>query len=165
MPSPAVREFPYRALVGRMVRSSLQVGFTDCDPYGHMNTARYLEAAIHHRMTEVRQLIGLDVMRLKEERGLIYIIRKVELEFMEPAVPGEWLWLDSWVDEVQASKLRVIVRFCKQENERPCAQVLFTSAMFNVQKGLLVKIPDTYPCDRELDLESLPWAPGHPRTE
>lgn len=163
-PRMTAREVPYRDLIGRMVRSSLQVGFMHCDPYGHMNTAKYLEAAIHHRMTEVDRLIGLDVMRLRRERGLIYITRKVEIDFMDPALPGEWLWLDSWVEDVTASYLRVMVRFSKRDNGKNCAKVTFTSATYNERKGILVKIPETYPCDiPQLDLEAMPWAPGHPR--
>lgn len=156
-------EIPYRALIGRMVRSELQVGFTHCDPYGHMNTAAYLDVAIHHRMTEVIQLIGLDVMRLRAERGIVFLIRKVELEFLEPAVPGEWLRLDSWVDSIQASHMKVVVRIAKRDSGRTCCTVTFTSATFNERKGVLIKIPETYPGLRVLDLESMPWAPGHPR--
>lgn len=158
-----MRAVPYRALVGRLARSEMQVGFTHCDPYGHMNTAAYLEAAINHRMTEVRQLIGLDVMQLKEQDGVIFIIRKVDLEFMEPALPGEWLHVESWLEELKAGSMKVIVRFSRREGGKTCAVITFLSAAFNEKKGLLVKIPESYRPVAGVDPEAMPWAPGHPK--
>ncbi|KAA3605690.1 MAG: acyl-CoA thioesterase [Planctomycetota bacterium] len=159
-----IRDLPLQSVVGRLFTTDSQVGFTQCDANGHMNTAAFLELAINHRMSEVLDFMGLDTVRQAKERGIVYLIRKVEMDLQAPASHGEHLLLESWIDQVHASRMIVKVRIRRRHDRKTCCLVVFTATTMNTRKGVLIQIPETFPSHlHSEDFLNLPWAEGHPR--
>jgi len=151
--------------VGRMIRTETRVGFTDCDPYGHVASARYLEMAINHRMSAVTEQLGFDTLKTAQESGVAFVNKEVNLKFQSPAQFDQWLVIESWIDEARDYKLVVKVRISDRETGKVVCRVTIQTVTFDIREGTPVSIPQAFESVREVDLEALPWAPGHPRAE
>jgi len=148
--------------VGRMIRTEARVGFTDCDPYGHMASARYLEMAINHRMSAVTEQLGFDTLQTARETGVGFVNKEVNLKFKAPAKFDDRLIIESWIDEVQDYQLKVKIRISHRETEKVMCRVTVTTVTFDARDGIPVPVPLNYNQIKQVDILSLPWAPGHP---
>ena len=150
-------------IVGRMIRTEARVEFTDCDPYGHMASSRYLEMAVNHRMSAVTEQLGFDTLKTVKETGIAFVNKEVNLKYRSPAQFDDWITVESWVDEIQEFQLVVKVRLTNRDTGKIVCRVRIYTVTFDMKDGAAVPIPDTYQVDQPIDPHSLPWAPGHPK--
>jgi acyl-CoA thioester hydrolase len=68
----------------------VRVYYEDTDAGGIVYHANYLKFAERARSEWVRAL-GLDQRRLREERGLIIVVRRMEVDFLRPALYDDLL--------------------------------------------------------------------------
>lgn len=73
-----------------MHRHPVRVYYEDTDAGGIVYHANYLKFAERARSEWVRAL-GLDQKRLREERGLIIVVRRMEVDFLRPALYDDML--------------------------------------------------------------------------
>lgn len=94
----------------------LRVRHYEMDALGHVNNAvyqNYLEqAAIEHS-----EYLGLtlDVYR---ELGGVFVMRRVEIEYLRPAVAGDTLAVTTWLREMRGSRAVRVYEIRKQEGEK-----------------------------------------------
>ena len=86
-------------------RSFVRVRFSECDPYGHVNNAVYLDyleqAAFDHA-----DICGWSVSRLQREVGAVFVARKHEMEFLQPAFDGDLLEISTWPEGMSMVRTR-----------------------------------------------------------
>ena len=73
-----------------MHRHPVRVYYEDTDAGGIVYHANYLKFVERARSEWVRAL-GLDQKRLREERGLIIVVRRMEVDFLRPALYDDLL--------------------------------------------------------------------------
>jgi YbgC/YbaW family acyl-CoA thioester hydrolase len=79
-------------------RTQHRASFQDLDAFGHMTTARYIEAFIDHRFTGLREALGLDLAALSK-LPVIIVTRKLSFEFHRPVHADETFEIASHVAE------------------------------------------------------------------
>ncbi len=149
--------------VGRMIRTVTRVGFTDCDPYGHVASARYLEMAINHRMSAVTEQLGFDTLKTAGETGVAFVNKEVNLKFKAPAQFDDWLEIASWIDEARDYELVVKLRIANRDSGKVMCRVTIHTVTFDMRSGMPVPIPRSFDALHAVDIAALPWAPGHPK--
>lgn len=81
----------------------VRVRFSECDPMGHVNNAVYLnyfdELAILHASA-----VGWSSQKLLERSGSLFVARKHEIEYFQPAFVGDWLAVRTWPLSMGAAK-------------------------------------------------------------
>ncbi|HTJ13257.1 MAG TPA: acyl-CoA thioesterase [Dinghuibacter sp.] len=72
------------------------VRFNDCDPFGHLNNARYLDYCLDAREDHLREHYGVD---LKEwaTRGIGFVVNRHEIRYLRPANYNERVCVQSMV--------------------------------------------------------------------
>jgi acyl-CoA thioester hydrolase len=79
-----------------------RVRFSEVDPLGHVNNAIYLtyleQAAIDHAAAA-----GFDVERLRALGG-VFIARRHEIDYLRPAVDGDWLRVTTWPVDLHGAR-------------------------------------------------------------
>ncbi len=153
-----------RDLVGRRIRSERRVEFNDCDPYRHLSAAGFLRYAIDHRFTGTHDELGIRSFDLPERTGIGWPVVRSEMDFLAEAALGDHVAIESWVDELFTSRLLVQIRITDLESGQLCCRVALTIIALDMERRRAVPIPDTLPVRHPVDLDSLPWAEGHPRT-
>lgn len=72
-----------------------RVRFSECDPLGHVNNAVYLnyleQTAIDHAA-----IVGWSSEALQREAGAVFVARKHEIEYFQPATEGTLLQVLTW---------------------------------------------------------------------
>lgn len=82
--------------------TQLRVRYHEMDALGHVNNAvyqHYLEqAAVEHS-----EHLGFDQQRC-EELGGVFVMRKIEIEYLRPAVAGDTLEVTTWLQIVRGPR-------------------------------------------------------------
>ena len=86
---------------GRFV-AHLRVRHYEMDALGHVNNAIYLHY-LEQAAWEHSEHLGLSLSRY-EELGGIFIMRKLEIDFVRPAVAGDLLAITTWVHEMRGAR-------------------------------------------------------------
>jgi acyl-CoA thioester hydrolase len=99
---------------------TVRVRFHELDPLGHVNNAVFLtyleEAAIEHAAAA-----GWPSSRLREHGG-VFIARRHEIDFLQPAIEGDLLQVRTWAESMSGARaLRAyeIVRLDRTVGELP----------------------------------------------
>jgi acyl-CoA thioester hydrolase len=81
----------------------VRVRFHECDPLGHVNNAVYLgyleQAAIDHAAT-----VGWPASRLQAEIGAVFVARRHEIAFLQPAFENDVLRIVTWAESMTGAR-------------------------------------------------------------
>ncbi|MCA9833108.1 MAG: acyl-CoA thioesterase [Thermomicrobiales bacterium] len=81
----------------------VKVRFSECDPLGHVNNAVYLnyleQAAIDHASA-----LGWSSKELTAEAGAVFVARKHEITYRQPAYEGDTLLVCTWPTEMRGAR-------------------------------------------------------------
>ena len=87
-------------------KSIHRIKFSDLDPYNHMRTAAYAAYYVDHRMEGLRQNVGWDLKTLAKLPFMIWV-RRMEIEFLRPALGDQQITITSFVREFQGSDAHI----------------------------------------------------------
>ncbi|POY35108.1 acyl-CoA thioesterase [Solitalea longa] len=68
--------------------TSYKVRFSDCDPFRHLNNARYLDYCLHAREEHLKQFYDVD-LNLFAKQGAAWVISGHEIQYLRPVMLGE----------------------------------------------------------------------------
>jgi acyl-CoA thioester hydrolase len=84
--------------------TELRVRHYEMDTLGHVNNAvyqNYLEqAAIEHS-----EHVGLNLEKYRELGG-VFVLQRIEIEYLRPAFAGDLLSITTWVEEMKGSRAK-----------------------------------------------------------
>jgi len=80
-------------------RTIQRPAFDDLDPFGHMNTTRFVSAFLHHRFTGLREVLGLDLAALAA-LPFVFVTRHLSVDFVKSIRGDEAFAITSRVVEV-----------------------------------------------------------------
>lgn len=66
------------------IESVVTIRFQDCDPFGHLNNARYLDYFINAREDQLIQYYDFDIYKLGKETRCNWVITKHQISFYAP---------------------------------------------------------------------------------
>lgn len=83
--------------------SLIRVRFSECDPLGHVNNAVYLnyleQVAIDHAAA-----MGWSSKALTDLAGALFVARKHEILYHQPAFENDWLLVCTWPTEMRGAR-------------------------------------------------------------
>jgi acyl-CoA thioester hydrolase len=88
---------PKRPLV---YKTAHRINFSDLDPYNHLRTALYSAYYVDHRMNGLREHAGWDLRSLGALPFMTWV-RRMEVDFLKPAVGDQAITISSFVREFQ----------------------------------------------------------------
>ena len=103
----------------------IRVFYEDTDMAGIVYYANYLKFIERGRSEWVRS-IGIDQARLKKE-GMFFAVRKVDADFLRPAVYDDVLTVETVVESQTGARLNLIQRVLREGEEIFTAKVMIVS--------------------------------------
>ncbi len=103
----ALAQSASRAIVDGEQVIGFRVFYEDTDAGGVVYYANYLRFAECAR-TEMLRLFGFDHRRLAEEHGLIFAVKRCEIDYLQPARLDDAVRLHAVVLEVRRASLRLL---------------------------------------------------------
>ncbi len=110
----------------------------ECDSYGHVNNATYLNYLEYARMEALEQK-GLTLDKLKDS-GFMVFIHRIEIDYKYPANMGDDLIIKTYVHDHRKSSGTFAQEIFRQSDEKPIAAAKVTWVFTNLQ-GRPIPIP------------------------
>ena len=79
----------------KTLESRVKVRFHDCDPFNHLNNARYLDYIVTARGDQLIENYGLDIYKLAQEKGLGWVSAQTQIAYLAPATVMEELTIQT----------------------------------------------------------------------
>lgn len=71
------------------------VRFPDCDPFNHLNNARYIDYFINAREDHIMAQLNLNIYQLAAQYGVGWVVSKNQIAYLKPALLMETVVIDS----------------------------------------------------------------------
>lgn len=79
----------------KILSSRTKVRFQDCDPFNHLNNARYADYFINAREDQILDHYDLDIVRHTKQTGKSWVVTTSQTQFLKPALLQEEVLLKS----------------------------------------------------------------------
>ena len=134
--------------------SEERVKFSQVDPYGHLNSARYLEFMADHRIVAAEQHLQCFTLDMLRDLSVGFAIVDAHISFCYPSICGELLEISSWVKSTsnQGFSLRVVIANAENRKVKAIGNLEFRS--IRSSDGRPAPMPDSLPSRSEHDLLS-----------
>lgn len=83
------------------------IRFPDCDPFGHLNNAKYLTYFVNAREDHVRDYYGFDIYAHTRATGKGWVVRSASVAFALPALNNDRVLISTRLIGLTANQLRV----------------------------------------------------------
>jgi acyl-CoA thioester hydrolase len=90
--------------------SDCYIRFPDCDPFNHLNNARYLDYFINAREDQVMQNLGINFYQQAAETGRSWVVYQNQIAYLQPALLMERVHIQSTILEFNSSDILVEFR-------------------------------------------------------
>ena len=125
----------------KVAETELKVRSYECDTYGHVNNAVYLNYLEYGRMA-VLEKAGFTLAELKE-RGQIIVVRRIEIDYKASAQEGDVIIIRTDLREHDKIKGIFHQEIFRKEDKKLLARALVTWVFIDSQ-GKLISIPDFF---------------------
>lgn len=138
--------------VNRVVTSRERVQFTQIDPYGHLNAARYADLAVNHRITAVQDQLGVITLDIAKTMGIGFYVSSLNIQYVAPIFLSEEVEIASWVEKIEASAFHLRIVISGEKNKKVRALITQKIQTVDVKTGKPVPCPEALPSMGEADL-------------
>lgn len=88
-------------------QSQAVIRFQDCDAFGHLNNARYIDYFLNARDDHLRAYYRFDLTRHARTQQANWVVTHHEIAYLRPAFPGETVTIQTALLDVTDSRLTV----------------------------------------------------------
>jgi thioesterase III len=79
----------------KILKSKAKIRFQDCDPFNHLNNARYIDYMINAREDHLIDYYNLDVFEISRTTGKGWVVASNQIAYISPAVTMETVQIES----------------------------------------------------------------------
>jgi acyl-CoA thioester hydrolase len=87
-------------------KSFYTVRFSDCDPMGHLNNARYIDYMLNAREDHLKQAYQINLLEYNKQ-GIGWVVRRHDIQYVRPAFYNEVVCIESRLIELGESHVLV----------------------------------------------------------
>ncbi|MGB3468194.1 MAG: acyl-CoA thioesterase [Cyclobacteriaceae bacterium] len=91
----------------KLLTSEVTIRFQDCDPFNHLNNARYLDYFINAREDQIIAAYQLDVFKLAATKGKSWVISSNQIAYFRPAQVMEKVSIETRLIDFTEKRLLV----------------------------------------------------------
>lgn len=119
----------------RTFESEALIRFPDCDPFNHLNNARYLDYFMNAREDHLRAFMHFDLYRFAAERGMGWVVALSRIAYVKPATLMETVVIDSTLIAWREKDVTVEMRMWDRDKARLKSLLWATFAFVDVKTG------------------------------
>lgn len=122
--------------------SRRRVQHYELDPAQHVNNAIYLNW-VEQAFFDASSAAGYPPARLMQEFGLVFVVRRSEIDYQWPAVEGDEIEITSWVNTMARTHGTWIHEMRRATDQALLARVHSTGAFVDLS-GRPIRLPEAY---------------------
>ena len=119
-------------------RLSVRVYYEDTDFSGFVYHASYLRFLERGRTEMLRDLAGNQSALHRDAQGLVFVVRRMSLEFLTPARMDDLLTVVTRTRELRGASMQLIQHVCRGDERLVAAEVTVAC----VREGRAVRLPE-----------------------
>ena len=120
-------------------RLTLRVYYEDTDFSGFVYHASFLRFMERGRTEMLRALAGDQSDMHREARGLIFVVRRMNLDFLRPARMDDLLIVATRTAELRGASMHLVQEVCRDDEVLVRAEVVVAC----VRDGRAIRLPDS----------------------
>lgn len=125
----------YAKELPKVLESTATVRFQDCDPFNHLNNARYLDYFLNAREDQLIQNYGFDVYGLAQTTGTSWVVGRSQIAYLKPAKLMEDVVIQSQLIAVGERDLHVEMRMLDKDKTHLKALLWTNFVHFRIDSG------------------------------
>jgi YbgC/YbaW family acyl-CoA thioester hydrolase len=114
--------------------STLKVRFSDCDMFGHLNNARYIDYMINARQDHLKDQYSFDMMKYYKN-GLGWVITSHEITYVKPSYFEEVVNIQSSLLTLENDSLFIEVLMMNESRSHIKALLRSKLTFINIKTG------------------------------
>lgn len=121
-------------MLNKYLLSLYTVRFGDCDPFRHLNNARYLDYFLNAREDHLRDHYQMDLADLAS-KGQSWVVKEHAITYLRPAVYNERVWIGTAL--ISAGPDHLLVEMLMMDESKQQLKALLHSSFvpINLQTG------------------------------
>lgn len=113
--------------------STALIRFPDCDPFNHLNNARYLDYFINAREDHLLTFHHFNIYELARQKGLSWVVNKNQIVYLKPAYLMETVVIQSALLKMDEKETLVEMRMWSEDKSTLKAFLWTTFVHFNIK--------------------------------
>lgn len=101
----------------KLWESKVLIRFPDCDPFNHLNNARYIDYFINAREDQVMQNMNFNIYHFAAQSGLGWVVNKNQIVYLKPAFLAETVVIDSTLLRLGDSELLIEMKMWNEKKD------------------------------------------------
>ncbi|MBI2082254.1 MAG: acyl-CoA thioesterase [Deltaproteobacteria bacterium] len=123
------------------VTTEVTIFFSDCDPMGHCNNARFFSFMEHARVQYYKKLKALDLRTMNAQTAFGFIVAEATCSFKSPATIDETLVVGARIAEIGNKSFQFEYEIREKKTGRLVATARTVQVMFNYKKQKSFPVP------------------------
>ena len=119
------------------------VRFPDCDPFGHLNNARYIDYFLNAREDHLRDAFGIE-LHTYARQGVGWVVSGHQIQYLRPAAYNEQVRIESDLIEAGDSNLLVELRMYSADGRQLKAVLWSQFTCIDPKTGKKQKHPEHF---------------------
>jgi len=119
----------------KILSSTATIRFQDCDPFRHLNNARYVDYMLNAREDQVYEAYGLKIYDLAVKEKMGWVVSTSQTAYFKPAIPFEKVILESQTFEYSQYNLKVEFRMYDEHRKKLKAFIWMDFVFIDLKTG------------------------------
>jgi acyl-CoA thioester hydrolase len=131
-------------MLEKELESTAYIRFQDCDPFRHLNNARYVDYFMNAREDQLAQFYNFRIFEVAQQTNQGWVVSKSQLAYLSPAVMQEQVVIRTHLIHMTDSLL-VVEGLMMDEDGRRLKSVAWIEFTFvSLQTGRTTQHPDEF---------------------
>ncbi|HUQ65142.1 MAG TPA: acyl-CoA thioesterase [Flavitalea sp.] len=102
----------------KLWESKVLIRFSDCDPFNHLNNARYIDYFINAREDHIMQNMNFNIYHFAAQHGLSWVVSKNQIVYLKPAFLMENVIIDSRLLRLRETDILVEMKMWNEKKDK-----------------------------------------------
>jgi thioesterase III len=102
----------------KLWESKVLIRFSDCDPFNHLNNARYIDYFINAREDHIMQNLDFNIYHFAAQHGLSWVVSKNQIAYLKPAFLMENVIIDSRLLRLGETDILVEMKMWNEKKDK-----------------------------------------------
>lgn len=98
--------------------SKVLIRFPDCDPFNHLNNARYIDYFINAREDHIMSNLGINIYQYAAEKGTGWVVSRNQIAYLKPAFLMERVVIESVTLKLDEKEVLVEMRMLNERKDK-----------------------------------------------
>ena len=128
----------------KQLETTAVIRFQDCDPFQHLNNARYIDYFMNAREDQLKQFYDFRIFEVFEQTGHAWVVTKNQIAYLAPAVMLEEVVIQTQLIQMTENILVVEGIMLDTSRQRLKSVVWIEFAFVSLLNGKPAKHPDEF---------------------